>query len=105
MDGSVDRLMGLCSHLFLVILMICGHLLLMFRLTLGHLWCFLAIFQGLGALGSDVGVQGRFFVKNGHAKRQKHRPFGGKSSMFLVLFYAVFEKAPGSKNHRKLVQK
>ena len=36
-DGSVDRLMGLCSHVFLVILMICGHLLLMFFVTLGQI--------------------------------------------------------------------
>ena len=36
-DGSVDRLMGLCSHLFLVILMICGHLLLQFFVILGHM--------------------------------------------------------------------
>ena len=58
------------------------------------------IFEGLGALGSDVGVQGRFLVKNGHAKRQKTHPFGGQFSMFFGNFFdAVFEEAPGSKNH------
>ena len=63
------------------------------------------IFEGLGALGSDVGVQGRFLVKNGHAKRKKTNPFGGQFSMcFGNFFDAVFEEAPGSKNHRKLVQ-
>ena len=34
-DGSVDRLMGLCSHLFLVILMIRGQILLLFFVILG----------------------------------------------------------------------
>ena len=63
-------------------------------------------FEGLGALGSDVGVQGRFLVKNGCVKRQKSHPFGGNFSMFFNNFFdAVFEEAPGSKNHRKLVQK
>ena len=37
-DGSVDRLMGLCSHLFLVILMICGHILLLFFVVLGFVF-------------------------------------------------------------------
>ena len=37
-DGSVDRLMGLCSHLFLVILVICGHILLLFFVMLGHIF-------------------------------------------------------------------
>ena len=64
------------------------------------------IFEGLGALGTDVGVQGRLLVKNGHAKRHKTHPFGGQFSMFFGSFFdAVFEEAPGSKNHRKLVQK
>ena len=64
------------------------------------------IFEGLGALGSDVGVQGRFLVKNGLVIRQKTHPFGGNFSMFFNNFFdTVFEEAPGSKNHRKLVQK
>ena len=64
------------------------------------------IFEGLGALGSDVGVQGRFLVKNGFVIRQKTHPFGGQLSRFFGNFFdAVFEKAPGSKNHRKLLQK
>ena len=68
--------------------------------------CFLVIFEGLGALASDGGVQGRFLVNNGHAKRQKSHPFGGQLSMFVGnLFDAVFEEAPGSKHHRTLLQK
>ena len=64
------------------------------------------IFEGLGALGSDVGVQGRFLVKNGLVIRQKPHPFGSHFSMFFNNFFGtVFEEAPGSKNHRKLVQK
>ena len=58
------------------------------------------IFEGLGALGSDVGVQGRFLVKNGLVIRQKPHPFGGNFSMFFSNFFdTVFEEAPGSKNH------
>ena len=37
-DGSVDRLMGVCSHLFLVILMICGHSLLLFFVPMGSIF-------------------------------------------------------------------
>ena len=63
-------------------------------------------FEGLGALGSDVGVQGRFLLKNGLAIRQKSHPFGGYFSMFFSnLFDTVFDEAPGSKTHRKLMQK
>ena len=58
------------------------------------------IFEGLGALGSDVGVQGRFLVKNGLVIRQIPHPFGSNFSMFFSNFFAtVFEEAPGSKNH------
>ena len=58
------------------------------------------IFEGLGVLGSD------FLVKNGLMIRQIPHPFGGHFSMFFGNFFdAVFEEAPGSKNHRKLVQK
>ena len=64
------------------------------------------IFDGLGALGSDVGVQGRFFVKKGYALRQKCHPSGGSVSiLFSTLFDTVFEKAPGSNNHSTLIQK
>ena len=60
----------------------------------------------MGAVGSDGGVQGRFLVKNGPRKRQKTHPFGGQFLMFFGNFFdTVFEEAPGSKNHRKLVQK
>ena len=63
-------------------------------------------FEGLGALGSDVGVRGRFLVKNGFVIRQKTHAFGGNFSMFFNNFFdTVFEEAPGSKNHRKLMQK
>ena len=41
------------------------------------------IFEGLGALGSDVGVQGRFLVKNGRVIRQKPHPFRCFFSFFL----------------------
>ena len=58
------------------------------------------IFEGLGALGSDGGVQGRFLVKNGPRKRQIIHPSGGNVSMiFANFFHAIFEEAPGSKNH------
>ena len=64
------------------------------------------IFEGLGVLGSDGGVQGRFLVKKGLAKRQENHPVGGQFSMFFGnCFDTVFEEAPGSKNHRKLIQK
>ena len=64
------------------------------------------IVEGPGALGSDGGVQGRFLVKKGFMKRQEHHPFGGQFSMFFGNFFdAVFEEAPGSRNHRKLFQK
>ena len=67
---------------------------------------FLVSFEGLGALGSDVGVQGRFLVKNGLVIREKTHSFGGIFSMFFSNFFdTVFEEAPGSKNHPKLVQK
>ena len=91
--------MGLCSHLFLIILMICGHLLLMFFLRLGQiLYAFLVSFEGLGALGSDVGVQGRFLVKNGLVIRQKSHPLGGNFSMFFSNFFdTVFEWLQASK--------
>ena len=57
------------------------------------------IFEGLGAVGSDVGVRGRFLVKNGFVIRQIPRPFGGQFSKFFGNFFdAVFEEAPGSKN-------
>ena len=104
-DGSINGLMGLCSHLFLVILMICGHLLLMFFVILEH-FLFLVIFEGLGALGSDGGVQGRFLVKNGPRKPSKNLPFGGQFSMMFTNFREeVFQEAPGSKNHRQLIEK
>ena len=49
------------------------------------------IFEGLGALGSDGGVQGRFLVKNGLVIRQIPHPFGGQFSMFFGNFFdAVF---------------
>ena len=48
------------------------------------------IFEGLGALGSDVGVQGRFLVKNGRVIRQKPHPFGGHFSMFFNNFFIRF---------------
>ena len=58
------------------------------------------IFEGLGALGSDGGVQGRFLVKNGPRKPSKNHRFGGQFSMFFGNFFdVVFEEAPGSKNH------
>ena len=58
------------------------------------------IFEGLGALGSDGGVQGRFLVKKGLVIRQKTHPFGGQFSAFFGNFFdTVFEEAPGSKNH------
>ena len=41
------------------------------------------IFEGLGALGSDVGVQGRFLVKNLVVIRQIPHSFGGQFSMFF----------------------
>ena len=64
------------------------------------------IFEGLGALGSDGGAQGRFLVKKGRQKRPKPHNFGCQFSMFFGNFVdAVFDEAPGSKNHRKLVQK
>ena len=58
-DGSVDGLMGLCSHLFLIILMICGHLLLMFFAIVGHIlyafWLVLRVWGHLAVmLGSRV---------------------------------------------------
>ena len=64
------------------------------------------VFEGLGALGSDGGVQGRVVAENGLAKRQIPHPFGSKFSMcFGNSFDAVFEEAPGSEKHRKLLQK
>ena len=64
------------------------------------------IFEGLEALGSDVGVQGRFLMKKGRQTRQEPHPFGGQFSMFFGNFFdAFFEEAPGSKNHRKLIEK
>ena len=58
------------------------------------------IFEGLGALGSDGGVQGRFLVKKGLAKRQENRPFRRQLLMLFGNFFdALFEEAPGSKNH------
>ena len=70
-------------------------------MILGQIFaCFLVIFDGLGALGSDGGVQGRFLVKNGLVIRRENHPFGGQFSMFFGNFFdAVFEEAPGSKNH------
>ena len=63
-------------------------------------------FEGLGALGSDGGVQGRFLVKKGDGLRYLPHPFGGQFFMFFGNFFdAVFEEAPGSQNHRTLVQK
>ena len=58
------------------------------------------IFEGLGALGSDGGVQGRCLVKNEFRKRQITHPSGGHFSMFFGKFFdALCEEAPGSKNH------
>ena len=52
---------------------------------------FLVIFEGLGALGSDDGVQGRFLVKNGPRKPSKNHPSGGHFSIFFGnLFDTVF---------------
>ena len=67
--------------------------------------CFLVIFEGLGALGSDGGVQGRFLVKKGKQKRQIPHPSGGHFSMFFGNFFdVVFKEAPGSNKHRKLIE-
>ena len=64
------------------------------------------IFEGLGALGSDVGVQGRFLVKNWLAIRQRPHNFGGQFSIrFGNCVDTVFEKTPGSENHSELVPK
>jgi len=53
------------------------------------------IFEGLGALGSNVGVRGRFLVKKGDGLRYLPHPFGGHCSMFFGNFCeAVFEEAP-----------
>ena len=61
---------------------------------------FFQIFEGLGALGSDGGVQGRFLVKKGPRKRQITHPSGGHFSMFFGNFFdVVFEEAPDSQNH------
>ena len=61
---------------------------------------FLVTFEGLGALGSDVGVQGRFLMKNRLVILQKPHFLGGNFSMFFNNFFdTVFEEAPGSKNH------
>ena len=64
------------------------------------------IFEGLGALGSDGGARGRFLVKKGDGLRYLPHPFGSNFSMFFRNFlHAIFEEAPGSKKHRKLLQK
>ena len=58
------------------------------------------VFEGLGALGSDGGVQGRFLVKKGLVIRWKNHPLGGQFFMLFGSFFdTVFEEAPGSKNH------
>ena len=61
--------------------------------------CLFVICEGLGALGSDAGGQGRLLMQKCYANRQKTY-VGGKFSMFVGNFVdAVFEEAPGSKNH------
>ena len=55
-DGSVDRLIGLYSHLLLVILMICEHVLLRFFVIRGPKFdSFLRFLKVWGHLAAMVG--------------------------------------------------
>ena len=47
------------------------------------------IFEGLGALGSNVGVRGRFLVKKGLVICQIPHPVGGQFSMFFFLTFLM----------------